>query len=126
MDYSEMREELIEYLHTLSDLEYQYRAWVNLEQPAGVEDCFDLAVHFIYLAVHFIYDDTTLASDPQSLINIILKNEDEVRLIKEVVKTLDSVFNDIGMEATDEEYILSSRWGGVLEAASQAYQSMKD
>jgi hypothetical protein len=119
MKFPWMRDELVEYLRTLSDLEYQRKAWVNLEQPPGNEDCFDLAVHFLY-------DDTDLSTNPQSWIGIILKNEEEALLVADVINAIENVFEDIGIEASDEEYINSSRWHRVLESSSHAYQVMRN
>lgn len=119
LKYPGMREELLDYLRTLADVEFQRRAWVRHELPPGVENCFDFAVHFIF-------DDAKLAEDHSGAIGLFIKDEDEVRLIEAVVHALEQVFNALGMEATDEEYIDCPEWAGVLESASRAWQVMKD
>lgn len=96
LKYPGMREELLDYLRTLADVEFQRRAWVRHELSPGVENCFDFAVHFIF-------DDAKLAEDHSGAIGLFIKDKDEVRLIEAVVHALEQVFNALGMEATDEE-----------------------
>lgn len=117
--YPEMREELLHAIHSLADVEYQRKAWVKHELPPPKYDCFDFVIHFIY-------DDTRLAEDPEGAIGLFVKDEQEVELIKAVVRALERVFDALGMKATDEEYISSREWSDVLEAASQAWDGMKD
>ena len=115
-----MREELVATLRSLADAEYQRNEWVNKAFPSGIEhDCFDYAVHFIY-------DDTSLAKNPERTIGLFLKDEKEVEMIKAVVVALERVFDALGMEATDKEYISSREWPDVLKAASEAWQAIKD
>lgn len=119
LKYPQIREELLETLRSLADAEYQRSAWVNHEFPPGIEyDEFDYAVHFLY-------DDAGLAEDPEGAIGLFVKDEQEVQLIKTVVHALERVFNALGTNATDEEYINSPEWAGVLKTASQAWQVMK-
>lgn len=120
LKYPSIRDELLETLRSLADAEYQKKNWLDRNFPPGTEhDCFDYAVHFIY-------DDTSLATDPDSDIGIFLKDENEVQMIKAVVIALDRVFETLGMNATDEEYINCPEWSEVLKTASQAWQAMKD
>lgn len=116
--YPEMRDELLETMRTLADVDYQRRAWVNHEFPPGVQhDEFDYAVHFLY-------DDSTLAEDPEGAIGLFVKDQHEVQLIKAVVSALERVFDALGMEATDEQYISSPEWSEVLRTAFEAWQAM--
>ena len=118
--YPEMRDELLETIRTLSDAEYQRKVWVKHEFPPGVQyDEFDLAVHFLY-------DQPGLAENPEDAIGLFVKDEYEVQLIKAVIQALEQVFEVLGMNSTDEEYISSPEWAGVLKAASKAWQVMKD
>lgn len=86
LKYPSLRKELIDYLQGLSDKEYQYHAWVNNERPGGGHDELDYAIHFLY-------DDTNLARDPFSTVGWILKSSEEVGLISDLIRNLDSVFN---------------------------------
>jgi hypothetical protein len=117
--YPKMREELLETLRNLADRDYQDQVWVKRDYPLGIKyDCFDEAVHFLY-------DDTVLAENPDVAIGVIIENEKEARLISAVCQAIDLVLEVLGTEASDEEYIKSSEWTRVVEAASKALQAME-
>jgi hypothetical protein len=113
LKYPEMREELIDYLHGLSDREYQYQAWVEDKRPGGGHDELDYAIHFLY-------DDTDLANDPISLIGWILTGKEEAEVIINLVKALDIIFDKYGTELADKEYLVKKEWGNVLSMAKKA------
>ena len=113
LKYPSMRWELIDYLQGLSDKEHQYHAWVNNERPGGGHD-------ELNYAIHFLYDDTDLARDPLSTVGWILKNNEEVSLISNLIRKLDLVFNKYGLELTDKEYIEKIEWEDVIRAAKAA------
>jgi hypothetical protein len=117
--YPKMREELLETLRSLADREYQHKAWVENDYPPGIEcDSFDEAVHFLY-------DDTVLAENPDAAIGVIIENEKEARLMEAVCQAIDLVFEALGTGVSDEEYIKSSEWTRVVEAASKALQAIE-
>lgn len=119
VQYPKMREELLETLRSLSDREYQHKAWLESDYPPGIEyDSFDEAVHFLY-------DDTVLAENPDAAIGVIIENEKEARSIAAVCQAIDLVFEVLGTESSDEDYINSSEWTSVVEAASKALQAME-
>lgn len=115
VQFPEMRNELIESLRGLSDIEYQKRIWINARSEGSIQhDEFDYVVHFLF-------DDTSLATDPDSLIGVILKNFDEVAIIKPVIEALGELFDALGLDRTDEEYVKSTEWSSVVNAAKIAY-----
>lgn len=117
--YLKMREELLETLRSLADREYQHKVWVENDYPLGIEcDSFDEAVHFLY-------DDTVLAENPDAAIGVILEDEKEARLMSAVCQAIDLVFEALGTGVSDEEYIKSSEWTKVVDAASKALQVME-
>ncbi|WP_445245513.1 SCO4402 family protein [Microcoleus sp. OTE_8_concoct_300] len=117
--YPKMREELLEILRSLADREYQHKAWLESDYPPGIEsDSFDEAVHFIY-------DDTVLAENPNAAIGVIIEDEKEARLMSAVCQAIDLVFEALGTGVSDEEYIKSSEWTSVVEAALRALQGME-
>ena len=117
--YPKMREELLETLRSLADREYQHKVWLEGDYPPEIEcDSFDEVVHFLY-------DDTVLAENPDATIGVIIENEKEARLMSAVCQAIDLVFEVLGTEASDEEYITSSEWTRVVEAASKALQVME-
>jgi len=111
-----MRAELLETLRGLADREYQQRAWVDHNYPPGVlYDSFDEAVHFLF-------DDTILAENPNVAIGVIVEDEKEARLIAAVCTAIKQVFEALGTELSDQEYINSSEWANVVDAAFFALQ----
>ena len=117
--YPKMREELLETLRRLADREYQHKVWIENDYPPGIEyDSFDEAVHFLY-------DDTVLAENPDAAIGVIIEDEKEARLMSAVCQAIDLVFEALGTGVSDEEYIKSAEWTGVVEAALKALQLME-
>lgn len=117
--YPKMREELLETLRNLADRDYQDQVWVKRDYPLGIKyDCFDEAVHFLY-------DDTVLAENPDAAIGVIIEDEKEARLMEAVCQAIDLVFEALGTGVSDEEYIKSAEWTGVVEAASKALRVME-
>ncbi len=116
VQYPSMRAELLETLRCLADREYQQRAWVDHNYPPGVlDDSFDEAVHFLF-------DDTILAENSNATIGVIVEDEKEAGLIAAVCRAIEQVFEASGTELSDQEYINSSEWMNVVEAASFALQ----
>lgn len=117
--YPKMREELLETLRSLADREYQHKVWLEGDYPPGIEcDSFDEAVHFLY-------DDTVLAENPDAAIGVIIEDEKEASLMSAVCQAIDLVFEVLGTEVSDEEYIKSAEWTMVVEAALKALQVME-
>lgn len=120
MQYPEMREELVGYLKALADPDYQREAWLDKKFPPGIQyDCLDFTIHFIY-------DNTDLAADPESLVGVILKDQVEVDAIKVVTTRLNKMFEKLGVELTDFEYLQSPYWGEVVVSAKEALKTIKD
>ena len=115
LKYPQMRGELIDYLHGLADRRYQYLAWVEDKRPNGGHDELDYAIHFLY-------DDTNLASDPNSLIGWILRGDDEAHAIRALIEAIDHLFERCGTSLTDKEYLEKDEWDAVVQAATIAEQ----
>lgn len=113
LKYPEIRKELIDYIHGLSDEKYQYQAWVEGIRPGGGHDELDYVVHFLY-------DDTDLADNPESMIGWVLVGKNESDVIVKVVSSLNVVFDKYGTELSDKEYIIKEEWIGVINAAKEA------
>ncbi len=119
VQYPKMREELLETLRSLADREYQHKVGLKRDYPLGIKyDSFDEAVHFLY-------DDTVLAENPDAAIGVIIEDEKEARLMSAVCQAIDLVFEALGTGVSDEEYIKSSEWTSVVEAALRALQAME-
>ena len=98
LKFPSMREELISYLSGLSDLEYQYQAWVERSSPG-------LDYDELNYTIHFLYDDTGLAENASDWIGLVLRDEIEARSVENVVSALDLVFDKYGTELSDKEYL---------------------
>ena len=106
-----MRNELLEHLNALSDLSYQRACWVLNKCPEGIEyDELDYTVHFLF-------DDTTLSTEPDKWIGLILKNTEEATSIQNLCSLLGNIFKRYGYDKDDAEYIELPEWSDVVNAA---------
>ena len=117
LKFPSMREELISYLSGLSDLDYQYRAWVERSSPG-------LDYDELNYTVHFLYDDTGLAENASDWIGLVLKDEKEARSVANVVSALDVIFDKYGTELSDKEYLEKKEWLWVVSASKDALSSL--
>ena len=113
LKFRSMREELISYLSGLSDLEYQYQAWVERSSPG-------LDYDELNYTIHFLYDDTGLAENASDWIGLVLKDEKEARSVANVVSALDVIFDKYGTELSDKEYLEKKEWLWVVSASKDA------
>ena len=113
LKFPSMREELIAYLSGLSDLDYQYQAWVERSSPSLDYDEFNYTVHFLY-------DDTSLAENASDWIGLVLRDEKEARSIENVVSALNVIFDKYGTELSDREYLEKNEWLWVVNASKDA------
>ncbi|MFJ7142536.1 hypothetical protein [Pseudomonas protegens] len=108
-----MRDELIGYLRGLSDINYQYRAWVHREASDTFYDELDYVIHFLF-------DDTGLATDTRSWIGLVLIGEDEAQAVEGVVMSISELFFLHGVELEDVEYLATPAWMKVVESSKEA------
>ena len=113
LKFPSMREELISYLSGLSDLDYQYQAWVERSSPG-------LDYDELNYTIHFLYDDTGLAENASNWIGLVLRDEIEARSVENVVSALDVVFDKYGAELSDKEYLEKKEWLWVVNASKDA------
>ncbi|WPN98510.1 SCO4402 family protein [Pseudomonas sp. MUP55] len=113
LKFPSMREELISYLSGLSDLDYQYQAWVERSSPG-------LDYDELNYTIHFLYDDTGLAENASDWIGLVLRDEKEARSVENVVGALDVVFDKYGTELSDKEYLEKREWSWVVRASKDA------
>ena len=112
--FPDMRKELLEHLAELADRKYQENCWVKKQCPVGIEyDELDYSVHFLF-------DDTQLSENPESMVGYCLNNEQEVKAISLVCRSLDQLFGKYGYDKSDEEYISCPEWQYVIDAAREA------
>jgi hypothetical protein len=104
-------------LATLSDLEYQRRAWVNrLGFKAGQWDDFDYHIHILY-------DDTSVLPDPEGSLGTVLVSGDEIGRIRAVGEVLQEMLDRHG-DATSEVFLSDPQWPSLVKAAGVALAAM--
>ncbi|EAZ90472.1 SCO4402 family protein [Crocosphaera chwakensis] len=111
MKYPEMRQELLLSIKILSDLEYQKQNWLN--NTSGEYDCFDYVIHFLY-------DQAGFDENAEATIGLFVKNEEELTIIMEVIESLEKLFEILGTNASDLDYINSPQWKNVIINAKKA------
>lgn len=115
IDFPEMREELIEYIKELSDLEYQKRYWgkVNPTSPNFYND--------FNQTIHFLYDDSNIAEDPDSWIGLVLISQEESSLIKTLHNRIECLFKSYGTKLSDEDYMNTLEWKNIISISLKLY-----
>lgn len=116
MKYPEMRQELLLSIKILSDLEYQKQKWVN--NNSGEHDCFDYIIHFLY-------DQADFDEDSEAIIGLFVKNEEELIGIMKVIESLEKLFEILGTNASDSDYINSPQWKNVIINAKKALKILE-
>lgn len=101
------REELIQHLEALSNIEYQRRSWVENRTDA------------FSFAIHFFLDDTALVDDPEAYIGYFLVDETEARAVQKVALAIDYILEEEGT-MSDAEFIELEDWPKVVNAAAEA------
>lgn len=118
VQFPEMREDAIEALRALADVDYQRRVWVHREYPhPGFYD--DLTYN-----INVLYDDVAVMDDPHGKVGVVLEDNDEAKAIESLGRHLDSVLGQAGPDATDAEVISRPDWSGVVKAAAVALHAM--
>ncbi len=113
-----MRNEVVESLKSLSDLEYQRQAWVNHIFPEGIEfDHFDIAIDLIL-------EDLELIEKPENTLGGVFENQEEIDAVRELALAMDRVLKIHGPSLSDEEYISTPEWTDVLSTSAYALKVM--
>jgi len=113
MRFPAMRNEIVNAVRALSDEDYQWSAWIRRELPAGQYDDFTYRVHILY-------DDTDVVVNPDDTVGDYLRSGQEAAAMRTLGAALDQLFDSLGTERTDEEYLRSPEWPLVIAAAQAA------
>lgn len=119
LEHPHMRMQLEGVLASLADVEHQTKVWLA---PTDIErtDSFTLCVNVLF-------DDLLLGErDEQELVGDIVVDEEEARCIKNVIRLLDNLLEELGPEASDAQYVQHPRWLDIVTAANAAMTLMKD
>lgn len=113
MKYSNMHDEMLDYLKHLSDEKYQDRVWVGSERPHPMVMVDDI--------MHFFYDDTSLGEDADRCIGWFLRDAREAVYIRAVIEAMDVVWQKYGTALKGSEYVAVPEWQHVLATAKAAF-----
>ncbi|MGC5288022.1 SCO4402 family protein [Micromonospora sp. DT231] len=117
--FPEMRHEIVRAVQALADPVYQWSAWVRRELPPGEYDEF---TH----RVHILYDDTQVLEDPDAAIGAYLRSPEEADAMRHLARAIDSLFEELGTELSDEEYLQAPGWAAIVDAAGVALATLRD
>lgn len=116
--YPDMRMNLIAYIESLSDLEYQRQYWgkADPKNPDFYDD-FDESIHFLY-------DSTDIATDPKSWLGLVLRNDKEVTLVSALTESIEKLFQEHGLDLADEKYMETKEWTLILNNAKALHNEL--
>jgi hypothetical protein len=117
LQYPEMREELLGYLASLCDPDYQKRIWVDKKYPTSTfYDDLTMTLRLL--------EDLGVLRDPRIRLGVILKSESEVEALARLGRALDVVFSLYGTELSDTEYLAVPEWQEIILSARRAYETI--
>ncbi|TQV80809.1 hypothetical protein FKG95_11715 [Denitrobaculum tricleocarpae] len=67
-----------------------------------------------------------MATNSESWIGVILKNEEEMLAVDEVIGAIDDFFEKYSEEMRDSEYIEKPEWENVVSAVRKAYELIQE
>jgi hypothetical protein len=108
-----MRNEIVRAVSVLANPEYQWSVWVRWELPPGHYDEF---TH----RIHILYDDTQVLEDPDAAVGIYLCSQEEADAMKGLAAAIDGLFDELGTQLSDEDYLRAPAWQAVVAAARNA------
>lgn len=113
VEFPERRGEVISAVRALSDPEYQQRVWIErvYPQPEFFDD-FTLNVN--------ILGDAGVWDSPRETIGYTLVSVAEAEAMESLIARLEEALEGVGSESPDSDFLASSFWPGVVEAARNA------
>ena len=111
VQYPEWRDEVIDAVRALSDLDYQRRVWVSGESIGP--NFFDS----LQERIHTLFDDADVLPEPGHRLGVLLRDDGEVEALRHLGRMLDEVISDLG-DAPDEHYLADPRWPEVVRRAA--------
>jgi len=117
--FPDMRRDVLDAVRALADPEYQRRVWLERRYPhEGFFDDFTLNVNTLY-------DDTQVLENPHQALGDILRTTKEVAAMEDLAQALDALFDRLGTELSDEEYVGAPEWELVVRAAREALAELE-
>lgn len=116
--FSHLRADLIQYVYGLSDHQYQQKFWgKTLAENPDFYDDFDQAIHYLY-------DTLELDNQPETWLNLVFLNNNEIQLAKNLINALEKLFQLYGLKLTDSDYQQKPEWEDILFSAKKLYQEL--
>jgi hypothetical protein len=118
--FPEMRSEVMRALQALADPDYQRRVWVNRVYPhPGFYDDFTLNIHILY-------DDTRVLEAPHEVVGSVLSSDLEAEAMARLAHVINSLFERVGTDLSDEDYLRQPEWSSVVEQAQAALATLSE
>lgn len=117
VDYPDLRFQVVEALRSLSDLDYQRRAWgkVDPRVPNRQDD--------LSLNIHILYDDCAVLPQPKDALGTLLHPE-EVGPLERLEVVLGPLIDSLG-NSPDATYLADPRWPVVVSTAREALTTLE-
>lgn len=78
------------------------------------------------MVVHALYDDAQLGEGAADAIGDVLRDEREAEAMDGLIKAVEAVFADVGVEAPIERVLDAPGWPKVVDAAREARELLRD
>lgn len=118
LKFYDSRQTIMQSLLDLSNKNLQQSKWINPNYPYSFWS--NLANY-----IHVFFDDFGLEEKQEELIGIILIDEKECQVIRDLLNALKKVLAEIGVEQPDTAYINSPLWDEVVKRAQSAHTIFK-
>lgn len=116
LEYSSIRDELIQVFQQIANAETQRQEWTNQESlPPMDTDRLSALLQFVYTA-------TGLATEPDFTIGLFLKDAVEAQSAWTVFCAVEQVFQAAGIDATCNAYIACPEWSNLVQTVNRALQ----
>ena len=117
LKYKEVREALVSYIRSLADKNYQQKIWVNIEIPKnGYESNSNIVINGISDCIDWDFPEKSLGD--------ILLNDEEIKLLKELLNLIDKVLDSLLYDVPDSKLIESEFWEKVVAKSKELYTLM--
>ncbi|MEU6831521.1 hypothetical protein ABZ894_22975 [Nocardia beijingensis] len=115
--YPDLRRYVINAVAALSDLQYQQRVWIERNNPR--ENYYD----DLDTNIHTLYDDYRILPEPESALDDILVDGDEVERLRTLGRVLGPIIDELG-DAPDTQYLSHPNWPAVIRAAGTSLSAL--
>jgi hypothetical protein len=109
-----MRSELQYAISALADEDFQRREWSrHSNSERNITYTFDMALHALL-------DDSVISDQGRAAVGAVLKDDEELHVMQDLVGAAQQVIQDIGLQGTFEDAISRPSWSAAVRAAQRA------